>query len=145
MPIESWAPVPSYPGVLASSLGRIMVDPYEAPTPRGKGVMVYGGTPTSGQWDGGRYVYARRGYKTAKVARLVCEAFNGQPKPGQVCMHLDENSRNNRPENLAWGTQKENLNAPGFISYCKSRTGGNNPFLKGRRSEQKPCKASSDA
>ena len=47
-------------------------------------------------------------------------------------MHLDENARNNKPENLRWGTQKENLNAPGFIAYCKSRTGDNNPYRKGK-------------
>lgn len=54
---------------------------------------------------------------------MVCEAFHGvqpHPYPQSVCMHLDENSRNNRPENLAWGSQKENLNAPGFVAYCRS-------------------------
>lgn len=130
MTIEAWAPIPSQPGLLASSEGRIMVEPYTASLPKG-GVRVYGGKPTAGQWDGSRFVYARRGYKTQKVHRLVCEAFNGPPQDGQVCMHLDEKSANNRPENLAWGTQKENLNAPGFIAYCKSRTGDNSPFRKG--------------
>lgn len=68
-----------------------------------------------------------------KVSRLVCEAFNGPAPEGKnVCMHIDENSRNNQPANLAWGTQKENLNAPKFIAYCKGRTGENNPYLKGR-------------
>jgi hypothetical protein len=47
-------------------------------------------------------------------------------------MHLDEDSRNNKPENLAWGTQKENLNAPGFVDYCRSRVGDANPLLKSR-------------
>jgi hypothetical protein len=132
MPIESWAPVPSQPGLLASSLGRVMVDPYEAPLPNG-GNRVYGGTPTAGQWDGDRFVYPRRGHKTLKVHRLVCEAFNGPPQPGQICMHLNENSADNRPENLAWGTQQENMNAPGFIAYCKARTGDNSPMAKSRR------------
>jgi hypothetical protein len=50
-----------------------------------------------------------------------------------VCMHLDENSRNNKPENLAWGTQKENLNAPGFIDYCKSKQ---KPNLNGKMEYQ---------
>ena len=136
MPIESWALVPSYPGVLASSLGRIMVDPYEAPTPKGYGVIVYGGKPTKGQWDGNRFLYSRCGYKTMRVHRLVCEAFNGKPKPGQVCMHLNEDASDNRPENLAWGTQKQNLNAPGFIAYCKSRTGENSPYRKGKSKPQ---------
>ena len=129
MAIETWAQVPSHPELLASSEGRIMVDPYTSPLPNG-GVRVYGGTPTSGQWDGSRFIYALRGHKTLKVHRLVCEAFNGPAPEGMVCMHLDENARNNRPENLAWGTQKQNLNAPGFIAYCKSRTGNNSPVRK---------------
>lgn len=99
--------------------------------PRG-GMRTYGGEPTRGQWDGDRFVYPLRG-KTYKVARLVCEAFNGQPPAGrQYCLHVDEDSRNNRPSNLTWGTQKENLNAPGFIAYCKSRTGEASPAVKGR-------------
>ena len=95
------------------------------------GIKKYGGHPTYGQWDGARFVYARRGYKTTKVARMVCEAFNGQPGPGQVCMHHDENSRNNKPENLKWGTQKQNLNYPGFKAYCRGRVGDNSPYRKG--------------
>lgn len=124
--------MPSDPSLLASSLGRIQIKPHSKPMPRG-GVREYGGFPTYGTWDGYRYVYIRKGYKTRKVARLVCEAFNGSPKENEVCMHLDEDSSNNRPENLKWGTQKENLNFPGFIEYCKSRTGENNPWIKGNK------------
>lgn len=129
---EEWRAVPSVKGIIASSLGRIMVIPYFANVPNG-GQRQYGGQPNFGQWDGNRYIYLLRG-KNYKVARLVCEAFNGLP-PFQraVCMHIDENSRNNASDNLAWGTQKENLNAPGFIAYCRARTGDNNPLVKGRR------------
>lgn len=68
-----------------------------------------------------------------KIHRLVCEAFHGPaPFPKAVVIHLDENALNNRPENLKWGTQKENLNMPKFIAYCKSRTGENSPGIKGR-------------
>lgn len=96
----------------------------------------YGGKPVIGQWDGNRYVYVLRG-KTYKVARLVCEAFHGlAPFDKPVCMHMDENSRNNRPYNLRWGTQKQNLNAPGFVDYCRSRTGEQSPVIKGRRRAQ---------
>jgi hypothetical protein len=93
----------------------------------------YGGDPVMGQWDGTRFVYARRGHKTLRVARLVCEAFHG-PAPADlpVCMHLNENSRDNTPSNLQWGTQRENLNAPGFIEYCRSRVGDKNPVIKAR-------------
>ena len=132
MQSEVWAEVPSWPGLLASSLGRLMVKSYQKEI-LGKGLRTYGGRPTSGQWDGKRFVYPRRGFGTKKVARLVCEAFHGPPKPGQVCMHLNEDSRDNRPENLRWGSQKENLNAPGFLAYCKTRTGEKNPNIIGIR------------
>ena len=127
---EIWRVVPSVAGLIASSHGRLMVLPYVAQMPHG-GVRHYGGEPVIGQWDGGRYLYVLKA-KTYKVHRLICEAFNGPPGPNQVCMHLDENSANNRPENLAWGTQKENLNAQGFIRYCRQRTGASSPIVKGK-------------
>ena len=129
---EQWRAVPSSPWIFVSSHGRVMVPPKIGTMPNG-GIKHYEGNPWFGQWDGSRYIVTVNG-KTYKVARLVCEAFNGPPPEGMnVCMHLDENSRNNLPTNLQWGTQKENLNAPGFIAYCKSRTGPNSPAVKGRR------------
>jgi hypothetical protein len=68
------------------------------------------------------------------VHRLVCLAFHGLPpvdKSGSL--HKDENALNNRPENLYWGDQKNNLNAPGFLAHCRSRTGDANPYRKGRQ------------
>jgi hypothetical protein len=127
---EVWRAIPSLPGVIASSLGRLMVVPYEGSMPAG-GKRQYGGEPTWGQWDGSRFLYVLKG-KTYKVHRLVCEAFYGPAERGQVCMHVDEDSSNNRPENLAWGTQKQNLNAPGFIAYCRSRTGARSPGARAR-------------
>ena len=127
---ELWRGIPSVSGLLASSEGRIMVSPYFAAGKNGC-MRQYGGQPNEGQWDGQRYIYRIRG-KTYRVARLVCEAFHGPPKPDQVCMHLDENSRNNSVSNLKWGTQKENMNAPGYIAYCKNRIGENSSVFKGR-------------
>lgn len=107
-----------------------MVMPYTAPLPHG-GQRQYGGQPTRGQWDGTRFIYTIKG-QTYKVARLVCEAFHGTPQPNFVCIHMDENSRNNCPDNLQWGTQRDNLNAPGFLTYCRSRTGANSTHFKAR-------------
>ena len=43
------------------------------------------------------------------VHTLVALAFNGPPPPGKrLVRHLDGDRSNNRPENLAWGTTKEN-------------------------------------
>ena len=136
---EQWRAVPSVPGLLASSFGRVMVAPYTAPLPNG-GLRQYGGFPTYGQpvESEGRYITVFR-RKTYKVHSLVCEAFNGPRPEGLVCCHVDEDWRNNLPSNLEWGTQRDNLNAPGFIAYCRSRTGANNPLIKGRASKALPA------
>jgi len=130
---EIWRIVPSLPQLMVSSDGRVMVTPYQAPMPRG-GSRFYGGEPHFGVWHkaDGRFIIVYKGH-TYKVAHLVCEAFNGErPADDAVCMHLDENAANNRPSNLEWGTQKQNLNAPAFIEYCKARTGDQSPWIKGR-------------
>lgn len=127
--IENWKPVPSIPTLLASNKGRIMVKPYLKDMPYG-GQREYGGHGTYGVWQGTRYIYVYKG-KTLKVARLVCEAFNGLPtKEKPFCLHKDENAKNNVPDNLKWGTQKENLNCPGFLKYCSSRVGDKHPSKK---------------
>lgn len=115
---EVWRVVPSVPGYLASSWGRIMKVPYLAPLPNG-GRRNYGGQPTYGVWAKAerRFVTNIDGVNY-KVHRMVCEAFHGlAPFEGAVVMHIDEDSRNNRPENLRWGTQRENLNFP----LCRKR------------------------
>lgn len=130
---ETWRCVPSVDGLMVSSEGRIMVIPREAEMPNGGGRQ-YGGQAHFGVWNkqDARFI-CRYGGKTHKVARLVCEAFHGPPPfDGAVCMHVDENAANNRASNLRWGTQKENLNAPGFIEYCRGRTGDNSPTAKAR-------------
>jgi HNH endonuclease len=53
-------------------------------------------------------------------------------------VHLDENAANNRASNLRWGTQKENLNAEGFLAYCRGRTGDRSPIAKARRKTEHP-------
>lgn len=42
------------------------------------------------------------------IHRLVLETFIGPCPPGMECRHLDGNPRNNRLENLCWGTRSEN-------------------------------------
>lgn len=46
--------------------------------------------------------------KSFYVHRLVCEAFNGEPK-GRVCNHKDYNRTNNRADNLEWVSIWENV------------------------------------
>ncbi len=134
---EIWRQIPSLPDYEASSHGRVRRRLFKGVMPYG-GTRAYGGKPWPGSWAGTRYTMRYRG-KTYKIARLVCEAFHGPAPTGEpYCLHIDENARNNRPENLKWGTQKENLNAPGFLEYCHGRRGENNPLIKGRRRRALP-------
>ncbi len=137
---EIWRDVPSVPGILVSSEGRVMHLPHREPMPKG-GMRPYGGEPHFGVWNkvDGRFIVWVRG-KTYKLHRLIAEAFHGSPPfEDAVAMHLDENAANNRARNLQWGTQKENLNAPGYIDYCHSRTGENSPIAKARRKAGGTC------
>ncbi len=131
---ELWRKVPSVPNAIASTHGRVMYIPKLVKFPSGW-QKHYGGYPTFGTWAKGEKRFIWRINKiNYRVSRLVCEAYHGKkPFPKAVVIHIDENSRNNKPENLKWGTQKENLNAPGFIRYCKNRTGENNPYIKGTK------------
>lgn len=46
--------------------------------------------------------------RLTKVHHIVLRAFKGPAKPGEVAMHLDDDPRNNRIENLRWGTPTDN-------------------------------------
>lgn len=51
----------------------------------------------------------RNSRQTKKQAhRLVLEAFVGPAPDGHECCHLDGDPKNNRIENLYWGTRSEN-------------------------------------
>ncbi|MFZ5667990.1 MAG: HNH endonuclease signature motif containing protein [Pseudomonadota bacterium] len=104
---ETWKRVPSNPLIEASSFGRVRCFRWSAARKRR-----YGGKEITGVVNRGKMEVTFLGKRFA-VHRLVCEAFNGRPPPEKpLCLHLDENFRNNRPENLAWGTQSENMMAP---------------------------------
>jgi hypothetical protein len=47
--------------------------------------------------------------KTAKVHRLVCEAFNGPPPEGHEVAHNDNTRDNNVADNLRWATHYDNI------------------------------------
>ena len=60
-------------------------------------------------WKGYLQVHIGRlhAQRSIYVHRLVLQAFDGD-RPGMVCMHLNNDRRDNRIENLRWGTPKEN-------------------------------------
>ncbi|WP_397586771.1 HNH endonuclease signature motif containing protein [Sphingobium fuliginis] len=135
---EIWRDIPSVPQMQASSLGRVKLKPYTSigangrrrhyadPKPRW-GIEQKSATGREGV-PKRRIIYIVGLKKTFNVARLVCEAFHGpQPEGKPVVMHLDENPSNNRPGNLRWGTQKENLNMPKAREFFRARTGEKSP------------------
>lgn len=127
--VEEWRVVPSRPMILASSWGRIMLIPRMGLTRGGKRTRLYRTKPTYGvvtrSTKAAAHSYRGRYFKgvgNVKVHRLVCEAFHGLPPDAKsVVIHINEDSHDNRPGNLRWGTQKENLNAPGFLNQISLR------------------------
>lgn len=85
-------PIPSCPGYYADDFGSIY-------GPRGRLSQ-----------------FARKGYfcvqaagKQRKVSRLVCEAYHGPaPSATHHAAHLNSDSFDNRPNNLAWKIPAEN-------------------------------------
>lgn len=130
-----WKPVPSYPGMLASSEGEILLPPRHAPM-RSGGYRLYETRPVRGyvvtasrDATSRHRIIRTRYFGTIKVHQAVCEAFHGpKPTPKHVVLHRDEDGTNNDPENLKWGTRKENQNAPGFKAWaaktCRAKMAG---------------------
>jgi hypothetical protein len=130
--------IKSIPGAFARDDGKIKLPESIAEMPNG-GKRKYKTKWISGQIrkasKSARHMYYGVLYKgkNYKIHRLVCEAFYGPPPSKKsVVLHINEDGTDNRVENIRWGTQKENLNAPGFIEYCKSRVGENSPTKKAR-------------
>lgn len=108
---ETWRPIPGFKNYEVSSIGRIRSwkikgsnanrltsKPWLLKTPRANtGYLMVCLSFTNGK---------QRSYP---IHRLVALAFLGRPKPGEVCRHLNDNKLDNRPGNLAWGTQRENV------------------------------------
>lgn len=104
--MEIWADIPRYLGYYqASSLGRIRRCKLG-----GKG-STFGRVLRPGQQANGYLmVVLSVGCKTRneRVHRLVAEAFHGFVE-GMEIRHLDGNVHNNAPDNLVWGTRRENM------------------------------------
>jgi DNA adenine methylase len=109
---ETWRQIPGHEGRYdVSDMGRVRtwIKSGKAQTVRDTPRLM---TPVLNEKRGGYfYVGLRTGGVTLTrlVHRLVLEAFVGPRPDDQECRHLNGNSKDNRLENLAWGTHVENI------------------------------------
>jgi hypothetical protein len=107
---ETWRQIPGVSGYSASSFGRVRRD---APNIGGFGaVRSSGNILTPRALPRGHLqvtVCIGNRPKTHLVHRLVAAAFLPAPDEERNCVcHRDDDPSNNRPNNLFWGTRREN-------------------------------------
>ena len=115
--VELWRDIPGYEGSYqVSSLGRVRSLPRYVPiydSVRGISYM----RPCPGKilrqavCDRAGHVSVHLGKycRGIPVHQLVLLAFQGWPPVGMEAMHLNGNPKDNRPENLKYGTHSENM------------------------------------
>ena len=82
-------------------------------------------------WKCGRYhvtTTVNRKKKSYQVSRMVLITFKGDAPKDCVCSHLNGNSQDNRIENLAWETQKQNCFRKN--EHGTAQRGSKNPAAK---------------
>lgn len=96
LPGEEWRVIQDYPDYMISSYGRVKREERLLPlTSDGRYVCF----PSNG--DG------KKSYPS--VASIVLQAFVGPPPPDKkIARHLDDNTFNNRLDNVAWGSKSDN-------------------------------------
>jgi hypothetical protein len=111
--IESWQPIlGTNRRYEASDLGRIRSFVVNgragelAETPRLLKPLPHGGGKN--EYLGVFITYSDGTVKKKSVHHLVLEAFVGPCPPGLQTLHRDDDKKNNRLDNLIWGTPKQN-------------------------------------
>lgn len=103
--MDRWLTIPAWPDYEVSADGRVRslrrVHIYRTGKPRElkpfpnngyRAVKIHAGDET----------------KTVKICRLILLSFVGPPLVGQECRHLNGNKLDDRVDNLAWGSRREN-------------------------------------
>lgn len=107
--IENCRPIEGRPGYYVSADGRfwsMRTRRYGRIRDNGK---VHQLATTSSRYP--MIQFYENGIKTFKAAHLIMiETFVGPRPESQQCRHLDGNTKNFRLDNLAWGTNAENVN-----------------------------------
>ncbi len=114
---ELWRDIPGYVGSYqVSSLGRVRSLPRILPVYNSAGEVMYS-RPSPGvilrpavcDKAGHVSVHLGKHCRGIPVHQLVMLAFYGPPPAGMEAMHLNGNPKDNRPENLKYGTHSENM------------------------------------
>lgn len=106
---EEWRPIPGWP-YEASSLGRIRRAAKGASTHPGRVLKTNGRHNGPGSYRSVRLSRgSRESVRSFCVHQLVAAAFMGEAPPGMVVNHIDCDKENDRPENLEYVTQGENV------------------------------------
>lgn len=121
---ETWREHPDYPVIQVSDQGRVYRKPRTVI--RGQDTYRLSGriaALNTGSKTGHLKVQIRMAgkYHHAWVHRLVLETFAGPCPDGMECRHLNGNPKDNRLENLAWGTPSENSADTKAHGYAPSR------------------------
>lgn len=94
--------IPDYPDYLAGSDGKIRSKKYKKEGDSMKVLLSHVGS------DGYHRIAMMKCLKaeTRILHRIVCMAFHGMPKEGEVAIHIDGDFDNNAPSNLRWSTKR---------------------------------------
>ena len=118
---EEWREIPGFPTYQASNRGRV------------RRVRMLGGVNWKGRgpWRSVT-IYQNGRPKKVQIHRAILLAFVGPP-PSQmsVCRHLNGHGGDNRLENLAWGTPRENTaDSKRHGTLAAARSGEDHPSAK---------------
>ena len=120
---EVFLTCPGAPWAIVSNRGRVFT------TRRGNSTRVHPYREVGANDSVGYRSVNFRETGPVRVHRLVAMAFHGPPPfEGAVVRHLNGNKLDNRVENLAWGTQAENVQD--MLRLGEMKTGPANPQWK---------------
>ena len=110
---ETWETIPGYnQRYQASNLGRVRSTDLHTTDNMGRPRLFKGRVLTQVALPSG-YLTTQLSHRTKArtrlVHRLVAAAFHGEPLPGQQTNHKNGDKADNRPENLEWVTQSQNM------------------------------------
>lgn len=102
--MEKWKDIDGFPGYQVSNTGKVRS---YINNRHGVGTESHEIKPSITK-NGRASVQLGRGNRKS-VHRLVADAYIPNPNNYPIVRHLDDNPRNNHEDNLAWGTQKDNM------------------------------------